>query len=142
MSYASTQFRHYVPGDNIIFHELQAQSYETGLYLLLQVQTQVQVITCASKQLATERRVQWPPPWVDSFAREGNSVQVQWLGLCASPAGGVSSIHGQETDPTCCVAQPKTKQNQDQKQNKEKYSRMAPRTQRNILGIIFAYKKM
>jgi hypothetical protein len=29
-----------------------------------------------------------------------------------------------------------------QKQNKQKYARTAPGTQRNILGIIFTYKKM
>ena len=135
MSYTSTQFRHYVPGDNVIFHELKAPSCETGLYPLLQVQTQVQSVTWASKQLATERRVQWPPPWVDSFARGGNFVEVQWLGLCASPAGGVGSIPGQETKIPHAVWH-------SQKQNKQKYARMAPGTQRNILGIIFTYKKM
>ena len=68
-------------------------------------------------------------------------MEVQWLGLCASTAGGMGSIPGQGTKIPHAVWHGQ-KQNQDQKQTKQKYARMDPRTQRNILGIIFTYKKM
>ena len=40
------------------------------------------------------------------YTGPGNSLAVQWLGLCTSTGGGTISIPGQGT---CCVARPKGK---------------------------------
>lgn len=42
-----------------------------------------------------------------AFKTRGNSLLVQWLGLCALTAEGLASIPGQGTKgPISCVAQP------------------------------------
>ena len=37
--------------------------------------------------------------------KRGNSLTVQWLGLCASTAGVPEFIHGQETNISCAAEQ-------------------------------------
>ena len=64
VSYNSTQFWHYGPGDRIRFYRLRAQSYTPVPPPEFRCQCQVQVVTCSSNWLAINQRLSKLPPLV------------------------------------------------------------------------------
>lgn len=64
VSYDLTQFWHDLPGDSIRVHRLRVRSHEPPTLAHFRCHSQVQIVNCASDQLAINQRFPWPPPRV------------------------------------------------------------------------------
>ena len=71
VSYKSTLFQHYLPGNSVRFYTLRIKSQRTSPQPLLHFrhQSQVQVVTCIYDWLAVHQRFPHPLLGFDSFAR-------------------------------------------------------------------------
>ena len=75
VSYNSTQFWHYLPGESIRFHRLTAQFHKTALSCNFRHQSQAPVVSCVSNPPATDWMFPWPPPWFSQLARAVQRTQ-------------------------------------------------------------------